>query len=293
MNEFQVDTWDSYVGQKALKERLQIHIESAVVRRTAMEHVLLVGPPGAGKTSISQIIADELAMDFASFVMPIKPNMLTKVCQTHYGVVLFDEIHRCSTKQQEELLTIIQDNYYQSASGQVIDCPDLTVIGATTEPDKIIAPLYDRFAIKPMFEPYSNREMGLIAKGMAKRAGVDIPWKDLKVIGTAAGGIPRNARSMIVMARDLQAAKGHINIDEILERCNVTRSGLTTNHLEYLRILSKNSPSGVETICSQMRLPKPVVMDLERLLTQRNMMHYTKQGREMLTAGYKALKENG
>lgn len=290
-NEFQVDSWDDYIGQPLLKERLAIHIASANERDVAMEHVLLVGPPGAGKTSISRIIAEELFVDFADFVMPVKPAVLKRLCYTHYGVVLFDEIHRCSMKQQEELLTLIQGNYYQTESGVTIEAPNLTIIGATTEPDKIIAPLYDRFAIKPMFEEYTDEEMAAIARGMATKAGVELTDEQLTIMGTAAGGVPRNAKQMIVMARDLKIAKGNVDIAEVLRRCNVSASGLTDNHLDYLRVLAKNSPSGVDIICAQMRLPKSVIMNLERLLVRRELMHYTKQGREILSNGYKALKK--
>lgn len=289
-NEFQVDSWDEYIGQTLLKERLAIHIASANERDAAMEHVLLVGPPGSGKTSISRIIAEELFVDFADYMMPVKPQVLKRLCHTHYGVVLFDEIHRCSSKQQEELLTLVQGNYYQTDSGQIIDCPNLTIIGATTEPDKIIAPLYDRFAIKPMFEEYTDVEMSQIASGMAVKSGVELTPEQLTTIGSAAGGVPRNAKQMIVMARDLKIAKGDVDILEVLSRCNVTAAGLTDNHLEYLGILAKNSPSGVDVICAQMRLPKSVIMDLERLLVRRELIHYTKGGREILSNGYKALK---
>lgn len=293
MNEFSVDSWDSYIGQPELKERLAIHIESANQRQVAMEHVLLVGPPGAGKTTIASLIADSLCVDFADYMMPIKHDALKRICNVHFGVVLFDEIHRCSAKQQEELLTIIQGNYLQTESGQIIECPDLTVIGATTEPDKIIAPLYDRFAIKPVFEEYTDEQMAQIARGMAQRAHVDLTEADLMAIGSAAGGVPRNAKSMIVMARDLAIAKGHVDVGEVLERCNVTVSGLTENHLMYLKILARNSPSGIDVISAQMRLPKSVVVDLERLLVNRNLIQYTKGGREILSGGYKSLKLNG
>lgn len=290
LDAFAVESFDKYVGQKELKERLMIHIESANKRQVAMEHVLLDGPPGAGKTTLSALIAEALVVDFAEFVMPIKPNLLKQICQCHYGVVLFDEIHRCSVKQQEELLTLIQGNYLQTDTGQIIEAPDLTVIGATTEPDKIIKPLYDRFQIKPKFEEYSDKDMAKIAKGMARRVGLDLNRKQLNIIGKASGGVPRMAKSLVIMTRDLAITKGEFNIHEVLERCNVTESGLTDNHMEYLKILAKSSPSGIDVIGAQMRLPKSVILDLERLLVRRNLIQYTKQGREILSGGYKAIK---
>jgi holliday junction DNA helicase RuvB len=287
---FAVDSFDEYIGQTELKERLSIHIESANKRQAPMDHVLLTGPPGAGKTTISSIIADMLCVDFAEYVMPIKPNALKQIVRCHYGIVLFDEIHRCSPRQQEDLLPLIQSRYLQTDSGQILEAPDLTIIGATTEPDKVIAPLYDRFPIKPMFEPYSDSEMAKITKGMATKVGLHLTRRQLKTIGRAAGGVPRNAKSMVIMARDLRAVKGKVDTKEVLQMCNVTESGLTVYHLEYLRQLANYNPSGVEVLTSQLRLPKSFVLDLERLLVQRKMVQITKQGRELLSAGYKAIK---
>ena len=289
-DQFRVTTWDDYQGQNKMKKRLETHIQGSLNRGDALDHLLLVGPPGCGKTTIAEIIAAQMYAPFVSFVMPQKPNLLRRVFQEHEGVVLLDEIHRLKASQQETLLTVIEDGYYQMDNGGRIDCNEsLTVIGATTEPDKIIAPLYDRFTIRPEWEVYTDREMGKIIQGMAERADVDLSRRVCKKLARATGGVPRNGKMMVVMARDMYSE----DPDEILTALRLTKDGLTVQHLDYLQVLSDTGkPTGLTTIRAHLRLPESIIYDLERLLLRRKLITYETTGRDLTGAGMKVVKEN-
>jgi Holliday junction DNA helicase RuvB len=279
-------TWEDYIGQEKLKERLQIHINGALDRAEPLDHILLCGPPGCGKTTIASLIADSIGLDFLSFVMPIKKSVLVKIVQSYTGIVLFDELHRLKVKEQEELLPLIEDDYLQLDNGGKVHAGVLTVIGATTERDQIIPPLFDRYPIKPSFDEYTDQEMGRIILGMAAKLGMSFDDETAIILGRASGGIPRNAKSLVKMARDLDSTDPH----EILSKSRLTPDGLTEHHLEYVRTLMEcGGTAGIEILAAHLRLPKMTIVDLERLLLKRGMIEYTKQGRSLLGPAYKAI----
>jgi holliday junction DNA helicase RuvB len=284
MTDFRPATWDGYVGQRKLKDRLQIHIAGSIEHDEQLDHVLLVGPPGCGKTTIASLIAQELGDPFESYIMPIKPQVLRRLVMSYVGVVLFDEIHRLTPRQQEDLLPLVEDDYLQLDNGTKLFNYSLTIIGATTEPEKVIPPLYDRFQIKPPWDDYKDDEMGLILSNMATKMGVEFTNEEAELLGRAAGGVPRNAKSIVSMARDLDST----DVDLILHKCRLSRDGLTEMHRRYIKVLKEcGGVAGLDIIGAHLRLPKSILVDLERLLMQRQMIEYTKQGRSLLSAGYK------
>jgi Holliday junction DNA helicase RuvB len=289
---FRVKQWDEYVGQNALKERLSLHIDSALDRMEPLDHILLVGPPGCGKTTLANIISSQAEREFVSFIMPIKPQMMRRVIQMHHGIALFDEIHRLPPRQQEELLPLIEDGYYQMENGVRIENDQLTIIGATTEPEKIITPLYDRFKIKPPFDEYSDEEMSQIVRGMALSIGIELDEKDSMIYGRACGGVPRNAGEIVSMMRDIIFARDTIpTVKEVLNRCRLSEDGLTEMHNRYLVVLmNSGGAAGLEILVAHLRLPKPIIVSLERLLVKRSLIEYTKQGRSLTGNGYKVVK---
>lgn len=287
-DQFRPEGWNSYIGQEALKGRLRIHISAANERNDPLDHVLLVGPPGCGKTSIASLIAAEHYADFESYVMPMNMELLGAVMADFQGVLFLDEIHRLTSKQQESLLTVIEDREVQFGNGISYECPLLTVVAATTEPQDVIEPLYDRFLIKPPFDRYSDGEMALIVQGMAEKVGIDFSHDDAVRLGRATGGVPRNAKSLVSMARDLKTT----NIERILRTSRVTEDGLTEYHLKYLQsLVDCGGKAGLSLIAAHVRLPAATLVDLERLLIERNMIQYTKQGRAIGPAGFKIVKQ--
>jgi holliday junction DNA helicase RuvB len=276
-----------FVGQKKLLSRVNVGVRAARAENRPLDHVLLAGPPGFGKTTLAGIIAADLEDPLEFATMPLTERALTQIVLRHHGVLLLDEIHRASPRQQEMLLPLLEFGYVVDNRGRKTVNTWLTIIGATTEPQKIIPPLYDRFAIKPRFEPYSTTELGRIVKGMARKADVTMSQRTAEVLGMAAGGTPRNARQLVLAARDLWFSLGRLpRPKEILDLCGVEADGLTDHHLAYLNALdSLGGEAGLKLIATSVRLHESVCMDLERLLIERGFIKYGDRGRSLTADG--------
>jgi len=283
------ESWDSFIGQEKMKSRLRVSIQGARERHDPLDHVLLYGPPGSGKTSLAALIAEEMRMDFRSYVMPLKQKAAQASVLDGPGVIFYDEIHRSPKKQQEELLSVLEDHTVQFDNGQKakIDYP-FTIIGATTELKDVIKPLRDRFTHRPKFEAYSNEEMALIVEQMAERVNLRITLDQACALGRAAAGTPRQARALVFTARDL----GTCDPKEVLETCGITADGLTEDHLDYLRALDQMGQiAGVDNLSNLTGQPKDVIRELERLLITKELIEFTPKGRQLLVKGMKIVRD--
>lgn len=297
MTDFRPKTWGQYIGQEKTKERLEIAIQASKKRGSRMEHVFLYGPPGSGKTSLASVMAVQMGATFSSYVMPLSEQSLKQMVIQNYGVVLLDEIHRASKTQQEALLTLVEDGVLNQKSGFALQNTNLTIVAATTERGKVIKPLYDRFPIKPKFEDYTDDEMGAIAYGMLKKAKLHSKYdmEFARDLGLAAGGVPRNVKSMIVAVRDLidSGSDTKPSIETVLDIANVTADGLTDFHVDYLIAMGKNSGEGlgIKPLATQLQASEAMVLDAESLLFARNLITYTRSGRQLSPAGWRRAQE--
>jgi Holliday junction DNA helicase RuvB len=279
--------WDSYIGQTKLKRRLHLHLQSCLDRMERPDHILLVGPPGCGKTSLADLIAEEACMPLEHLFMPVKRTSLQRLVRFHSGIVFLDEIHAMAPRDQEMLLPLLEDGYIQLESGMRVENHDLTIVAATTEPEKLLAPLYDRFPIKPQFEEYTDEEMGLIIMGMAAKEDLELDKGQAVRLGRATGGVPRLARMIVRAMIDLNTTK----VTDILKLLELTEDGLTSQHSQYLTVLySAGGTSGLDMLSAHLRLPKTTLVDLERLLVKRNLIEYTPRGRTLTGKAVQQLK---
>jgi holliday junction DNA helicase RuvB len=279
-------TWDEYIGQNKMKGRLLIHVEAARQQGRMLDHMLLVGPTGAGKTTLAKLIAASVGDDFGSFMMPIDIKRLVRFIEKWQGgVLLLDEIHRAPTSFQESLLSI-EDGYLETPTGERVSTRHVTFILATTEPQDVLKTLWDRMLVKPRWEDYADDEMAAIVAGMASRANVPMPVEIAHGLARATGGTPRVAGSLVVAYRDLCTTGHYITAEDVLDHAGIDCDGLNEQQIEYLQTLRElGRRSGLANICSLMQLSPKVVQGLERLLIKRGFVRLESTGRELTDRG--------
>ncbi len=286
-----VTDWEGFVGQPQLKNRLRLHIDAATKTGRVLDHVLLEGFAGAGKTTLAHLIAEELCTDIEVVQMPVKPRILAGLLRQFDGGVMFlDEIHRLTKSGQEDLLSVLTEGYMQLDHGRKIYSSEyLCIIGATTEPDKVIKPLRDRFPIKPRFVDYNDTEMGTIVAGMADKVGVELDDVTAMGLGASCGGVPRVARDLVFAARDLTAMELDVTVRNVLDLCEIDEDGLNADHSEYMRIMDQCGGIGVglKTLSTLMQLPENTIRELERLLMKKGFLALEKPGRELTNKGFR------
>lgn len=283
-----------YIGQRSLIGRLTVHIDAALKEERPLGHVLLVGRPGFGKTALASLIAGLLKEDLEVATMPLSEGALTQIVRRHQGVLFLDEIHRASKKQMEMLLTLLEFGYVQNNRGAKTHNFWLTVIGATTEPQKLLPTVVQRFPIKaPKFADYTQEELEQIVSGMALKADVPLDAETCRVLGQAAGGAPRCARDFVLAAHDMwvdnDRAEDRVpSAQEILDFCSVGEDGLNDAHIAYLKALDLlGGQAGLRIISTTVQMHESACMELERLLLQKRYMSYGDRGREITSAGYR------
>lgn len=292
VDEFRLEDFSEFIGQKRMIATLKIYIQAAMSESKPLDPVLLAGLPGMGKTTLASLVATAMNVELLTLIMPVSDKTLQSAVTSHVGVLLLDEIHAAGKRTQESLQPLLEFGYMQSKSGYKITAHGITIIGATTEPQNVIKPLYDRFKIKPNFEHYSDEDMGKIVQGMARKAELDISSEDAILLGRATSGVPRNASRLVIAGRALQIAAGEPpTAAQILQFCDVDPDGFDRQHYTYMETLAKfGGTKGLKPIATAMRLDEAVVLDLEAALFAKDLIQYGTTGRELTSNGYSKIK---
>ena len=290
---------DEFIGQEQLKKNLSIFIKSALTKATQLDHVLLYGPPGLGKTTIAKIIARELGVNIVSSSGPIMAkagDIAAILTNLGPGDVLFiDEIHRLNKSVEEILYSAMEDYSLDIIIGEgpaarsvKIDLPKFTLIGATTRIGLLSSPLRDRFGIPLRLEFYEPHELLKIVKRGAKIIGCAIDEEGAEEIAKRSRGTPRIALRLVRRVGDFLHHFNSKSISrEIANRAlfemSVDQIGLDGNDTRYIKFILDNfagGPVGVETIAAGLSEQKDSIEEtIEPFLIQIGFLQRTPRGR--------------
>ena len=301
-----------YIGQSDVKDNIKVFIEAAKMRNEVLDHVLLYGPPGRGKTTLAYIIAHELGSNLKTASGPSieKSGDLAAILSSlEKGDVLFiDEIHRMPRFIEEILYPAMEDftlDIIVGTEGNTrnikIDLPPFTLVGATTRAGDLSAPLRDRFGIISKLQYYTVEELTQIIKRTAKVLGVGIEDDAAVELASRSRGTPRIANRLFKRVRDFALVKGDGNIDKdiiniALDRLKVDNMGLDeTDHELLLAIIKKfnGGPVGVEAVASAIGEEVTTIEDVyEPYLLQTGLLKRTSRGRVATPKAYEVLHLN-
>ena len=299
-------TLETYIGQESVKENMRVFIQAAKQRKEALDHVLLYGPPGLGKTTLSNIIAHEMGVNIKTTSGPAieRPGDMAAVLNSlNEGDILFiDEIHRLNRMIEEILYPAMEDFVIDIMIGKGpgarsvrLDLPKFTLIGATTRIGLLTAPLRDRFSVVQRLEPYNVENLKIIIKRSAEVLQVEIDDSGAEEIAHRSRGTPRLANRMLKRVRDFaQVRYDGVITGEVarfaLDLLDVDKMGLDqTDRKMLLTMIEKfgGRPVGLDTLAASINEESDTIEDVyEPYLLQLGYIQRTPRGRIVTKLGY-------
>jgi len=298
-----------YVGQDRVVDNLRVYIRAAKARGEAMDHVLLAGPPGLGKTSLAHIISEELGVDIRPTSGPVIERggdlaALLNGLQPR-EVLFIDEIHRLNRAVEEVLYPAVEDFRIDVMLGQgpgaqsvSLPLPPFTLIGATTRAGLLTRPLRDRFPIQFQMEFYSADQLAEILRRSAKRLGVELAEEGALELASRARGTPRVANRLLRRARDFAEVEGTgvIDLEMVrlaLSRLGIDQAGLDPMDRKVMETIAHKfggGPVGIDNLATAIGEERDVIEDVyEPFLIQHGFLQRTRQGRVLTQRGLEHL----
>lgn len=297
---------EEYIGQGAIKEKIRIFIEAAKVRGEALDHVLLYGPPGLGKTTMAGVIAYEMGTKIKITSGPAieRPGDIAAILNNlqHGDILFIDEIHRMSRQVEEVLYSAMEDYCIDIVVGKGpaaksirLTLPRFTLIGATTRAGMLSSPLRDRFGIIQRLEYYTERELGQIIERSATILDTSITAEAALKLANCSRGTPRIANRLLKRVRDIALIKYDNHIDasvceKALKLLNIDPNGLDDTDrriITSIAIQFKGGPVGLDTLCAAIGEERDTLEDVyEPYLIQQGFMQRTPRGRMLAPKAY-------
>lgn len=302
-------SFDTYIGQSALKDTLKITIKAAQKREKPLDHLLFYGPPGLGKTTLAGVIAQEMGVEIKITSAPAleRPRDIIGILMSLQGgeILFIDEIHRLNKVAEEILYPAMEDFYLDMTTGKSqtvktlrVPLPKFTLIGATTKAGELSGPLRDRFGIIHRLEFYTDEELAQVIKRTAGILEIEIDEKGALAIARRSRGTPRIANRLVKRVSDYALVKhdGKITEDianKSLDILKIDEFGLDTTDRCLLKLIIEKyegGPVGIETIAAAIGEDVRTLEDVcEPFLLQAGLLQRTPRGRKISPAGYRHL----
>jgi Holliday junction DNA helicase RuvB len=302
--------FDEFVGQDKIKDNLKVFVQAALQRREPLDHVLFCGPPGLGKTTLANILAQELGVSLVLASGPAiehKGQLASLVTKLNERDVLFiDEIHRLSPVIEENLYTAIEDFRIEVVTGdgpyaQTLQLPlrPFTLVAATTRTGLLTAPLLSRFGYVARLDYYPPEELARVVQRSAHLLDIPIDGQATFEIARRARGTPRIANRLLRRSRDFAEVLGNGTLSnqvatDALDRLDVDRAGLDEMDRRFLTVIIdfyKGGPVGIETLAAALSEPRDTLEDVyEPYLIQQGFLARTARGRVATDRAYEHLK---
>jgi Holliday junction DNA helicase RuvB len=292
-------TFKDFLGQEDSKANLEVYVKAALSRGEALDHILLAGPPGLGKTTLAGILAAEMG---AKLVVVNAPSIKTKgelasvLASLRKGDILFlDEIHSLNNRVEEVLYPAMEDFKLEVVAGNqplTINLEPFTLIGATTRAGMLQRPLRDRFGVTIEMQLYTEEELAQIATNSAEKLGMVCTDRGAQELARRARGTPRVANRILRRVRDFAQVRvtqiiDHNLVEFTCDRLGIDSIGLDVNSQRYLRVLSeKNQPVALTTLVSLLGESKDTIEEvIEPNLMRLGLVEKTPKGRIITRAG--------